>query len=187
MRISFIGTPYWMAPEVIQNAIGLKPYDEKVDIWSLGITAIECSQCDPPLANLDPLTAMYIIPSTTSPMLSDVLEWSDNFKNFVNLCLAKEPKERPSVNELLNHNLFQKINSNAFEEIAGCVDTWDDWSWDENKSFEKAIESSSSSHEEEDIKLDHPKQPRRSSSFQVDDKKIKKIKRKSQKIIIMID
>jgi len=97
------------------------------------------------------------------------------------LCLAKEPKERPSVNELLNHNLFQKINSNAFEEIAGCVDTWDDWSWDENKSFEKAIESSSSSHEEEDIKLDHPKQPRRSSSFQVDDKKIKKIKRKSQK------
>jgi len=169
MRISFIGTPYWMAPEVIQNAIGLKPYDEKIDIWSLGITAIECSQCDPPLAHLDPLTAMYIIPVYPSPTLSDLLIWSPQFINFIESCLSKEPKDRPTVQQLLKHEIFNNINPNSFEEITGCVDTWDDWSWEENEYIENNTETSS--HEETKVRM--PKEPRRSNSFQVKKNKIK--------------
>jgi len=185
MRISFIGTPYWMAPEVIQNAIGLKPYDEKIDVWSLGITAIECSQCDPPLANLDPLTAMYIIPVCPPPTLKEVLEWSEQFKNFISLCLIKEPKDRPSVQELLDHEIFKNINPHAFEDICSCVDTWDDWSWAEdshdNNNSQKEIKNSP---EVEKKIINKVKEPRRSNSFQLQKlKKEPKEKRKSLKKI----
>jgi len=129
IKTSFVGTPYWMAPEVIQNASGLKSYNEKVDIWSLGITAIECTQCDPPLANLAPLRAMCIIPVAPSPTLASD-NWSPEFIDFINLCLNKDSDKRPTASELLRHCLFENMDISALNDIYD--ENWDSWSWDED-------------------------------------------------------
>jgi len=123
--------------EVIQNVAGLKTYDEKVDIWSLGITAIECSQCDPPLAQIEPFRALCIIPIAPSPSLSDNFTWSPLFKDFVSSCLNKEPHLRPSTSTLLKHPFFDDVDQDAFLDILKVVDVFDDWTWEEEFSEEK--------------------------------------------------
>jgi len=132
IKNKFIGTPYWMAPEVIQNVKGLRPYNELVDIWSLGITCIECAQCDPPLAHLDPFEAMCVIPIAPPPSLSEKeMHWSNNFKDFVKQSLTKDPNDRPSAADLLKHPLFNNLNTEPFIELI-TEDIWDGWSWEES-------------------------------------------------------
>ncbi|XP_064620244.1 serine/threonine-protein kinase TAO1-B-like isoform X2 [Lineus longissimus] len=101
---SFVGTPYWMAPEVIL-AMDEGQYDGKVDIWSLGITCIELAERKPPLFNMNAMSALYHIAQNDSPSLSGG-EWSDEFRNFVDSCLHKNPAERPSTRELLQHRFI---------------------------------------------------------------------------------
>uniref|UniRef100_A0A7S2TUD3 Protein kinase domain-containing protein n=1 Tax=Lotharella oceanica TaxID=641309 RepID=A0A7S2TUD3_9EUKA len=99
-----IGTPYWMAPEVVDSkARQLGGYNSKADIWSLGITAIECAQGRPPLSDVYPMKAIFLIPSRPPPTLDDDDDWSPNFKDFVKRCLHKEFKSRPSAEDLLKH------------------------------------------------------------------------------------
>jgi len=101
---TFAGTPYWMAPEVIGSQIEKSTvYGPKADIWSLGITAIELAEVTPPLGNLHPMRAMYLIPSQKPPKLQDSKKWSKHFTEFLKDTLVKNPAKRPSASELLKH------------------------------------------------------------------------------------
>ncbi|XP_076452908.1 serine/threonine-protein kinase TAO3-like isoform X2 [Babylonia areolata] len=103
---SFVGTPYWMAPEVIL-AMDEGQYDGKADIWSLGITCIELAERKPPLFNMNAMSALYHIAQNDSPTLSHG-EWSDEFHNFVDVCLQKSPADRPTANDCLSHPFVRK-------------------------------------------------------------------------------
>lgn len=103
---SFVGTPYWMAPEVIL-AMDEGQYEGKVDIWSLGITCIELAERKPPLFNMNAMSALYHIAQNDSPSLQSN-EWSDAFRSFVDYCLLKIPQDRPSSAELLRHEFVRR-------------------------------------------------------------------------------
>uniref|UniRef100_UPI00398F3B38 serine/threonine-protein kinase TAO3 isoform X2 n=1 Tax=Pristiophorus japonicus TaxID=55135 RepID=UPI00398F3B38 len=103
---SFVGTPYWMAPEVIL-AMDEGQYDGKVDVWSLGITSIELAERKPPLFNMNAMSALYHIAQNESPTLQSN-EWSHFFRNFVDYCLQKIPQDRPTSLELLRHDFIRR-------------------------------------------------------------------------------
>jgi len=97
---SLEGSSYWLAPEMITVDTG---YDVKVDIWALGITAIEMAQGKPPHHDIHHAQVMYIIPEAPSPELDRKEGWSAEFHDFVSVCLQKRPEDRPSASELLLH------------------------------------------------------------------------------------
>ena len=102
-RNTFIGTPYWMAPEVI--ACDENPnatYDNKSDLWSLGITAIEMAEGQPPLCDMHPMRALFLIPRNAAPKLKSK-KWSKKFHSFVEQCLLKDHNARPGTEQLLKH------------------------------------------------------------------------------------
>uniref|UniRef100_A0AAR2IJB9 Mitogen-activated protein kinase kinase kinase kinase n=1 Tax=Pygocentrus nattereri TaxID=42514 RepID=A0AAR2IJB9_PYGNA len=103
-RKSFIGTPYWMAPEVaaVERKGG---YNHLCDIWAVGITAIELAELQPPMFELHPMRALFLMTKSNfqPPKLKDKVRWSNNFHNFVKLSLTKNPKKRPSAEKLLQH------------------------------------------------------------------------------------
>uniref|UniRef100_A0A914CJG1 non-specific serine/threonine protein kinase n=1 Tax=Acrobeloides nanus TaxID=290746 RepID=A0A914CJG1_9BILA len=152
---TFVGTPYWMAPEVLKRGY----YNTKADIWSFGITAIELANGDPPLRDLPAMQAITVIPRRPAPNLSG--EWRKPYKDFVDLCLVKDPNERPSASYLFEHIFIQKIknrkrlsskfihralehklNSPSLESIRTCgtystaVSSWEypsiGWEFDQN-------------------------------------------------------
>lgn len=99
-----IGTPFWMAPEVISGTM----YDTKADIWSLGITAIELADGDPPLSDMRPLRAIFLIPMNPSPKPKDPSKWSDEFIDFITKCVRKRPEDRPTAAQLLKHPFIKR-------------------------------------------------------------------------------
>ncbi|XP_028814461.1 TRAF2 and NCK interacting kinase b isoform X2 [Denticeps clupeoides] len=108
-RNTFIGTPYWMAPEVI--ACDENPdatYDFKSDLWSLGITAIEMAEGAPPLCDMHPMRALFLIPRNPAPRLKSK-KWSKKFQSFIDSCLVKNHNQRPSTEQLLKHTFIRDL------------------------------------------------------------------------------
>lgn len=102
-RKTMIGTPYWMAPEVLQAKENNGGYDVKADVWSLGVTALELAKGLPPMADVHPMRAIYKIPFAPPPALPDPEAWSPEFVDFIAQCVNKDQAARLSAEQLLQH------------------------------------------------------------------------------------
>uniref|UniRef100_UPI003AAD556C serine/threonine-protein kinase 10 n=1 Tax=Centroberyx gerrardi TaxID=166262 RepID=UPI003AAD556C len=112
-RDSFIGTPYWMAPEVVMcETMKDAPYDYKADIWSLGITLIELAQIEPPHHELNPMRVLLKIAKSEPPALDQPNKWSREFKDFLKKALDKNPESRPTAAQLIEHPFVSSVTSN---------------------------------------------------------------------------
>ena len=139
-KISKIGTPYWMSPEVIsQNS-----YDSKCDIWSLGITCIEMAEGEPPYSEIRTFLVMKKIISNPPKGLTNPKLWSKDFNDFVSLCLTFDPLKRPSAKNLIKHSFICKYNrgNKVIEELINN-------SIDEIKEYrERMMENDNSNYED---------------------------------------
>merc|ERR1712137_989045 len=116
-RKTVVGTPYWMAPEVIQGA----QYDTKADIWSTGVMAIEMIDGLPPYMDQAPLRALFLIVSKGLPPPRNVAFMSEDFKDFVNQCTIVDPEKRPGATELLKHPFLTKKANRGMGGLAALV------------------------------------------------------------------
>ncbi|CAJ0610287.1 unnamed protein product [Cylicocyclus nassatus] len=114
-RNTVIGTPFWMAPEVIEE-IG---YDTKADIWSLGITAIEMAEGRPPYADIHPMRAIFMIPTKPPPTFKKPDEWSPEFNDFIKQCLVKKPDDRKTASQLVEHSFI--VNAPGPEVLQAII------------------------------------------------------------------
>uniref|UniRef100_A0A672SMU3 non-specific serine/threonine protein kinase n=1 Tax=Sinocyclocheilus grahami TaxID=75366 RepID=A0A672SMU3_SINGR len=112
-RDSFIGTPYWMAPEVVMcETMKDAPYDYKADIWSLGITLIELAQIEPPHHELNPMRVLLKIAKSEPPTLQQPAKWSMEFNDFLKKALDRNPETRPTTAQLLDHPFVSSVKTN---------------------------------------------------------------------------
>ncbi|XP_038241032.1 serine/threonine-protein kinase 10-like [Dermochelys coriacea] len=110
-RTSFLGTPYWMAPEVVQCETSKEnPYNYKADIWSLGITLIEMAEMEPPYHELNPMRVLLKISKSQPPTLRCPKRWSEEFKDFLRKVLERNPEVRWSASQLLQHPFVAEVS-----------------------------------------------------------------------------
>lgn len=116
-RATMVGTPYWMAPEVVKQ----KEYDEKVDVWSLGIMTIEMIEGEPPYLNEEPLKALYLIATNGTPKLKKPELLTNSIKKFLSICLCVDVGFRATTDELLKHSFIQ-FKSGKVTELAPLLE-----------------------------------------------------------------
>ncbi|KAM3836411.1 mitogen-activated protein kinase kinase kinase kinase 4 isoform 4-T4 [Vipera latastei] len=149
-RNTFIGTPYWMAPEVI--ACDENPdatYDYRSDLWSCGITAIEMAEGAPPLCDMHPMRALFLIPRNPPPRLKSK-KWSKKFFSFIEGCLVKNYMQRPSTEQLLKHP-FIRDQPNERQVRIQLKDHIDRTKKKRGEKDETEYEYSGSEEEEEEV------------------------------------
>ncbi|UZJ54454.1 hypothetical protein CBS101457_003774 [Exobasidium rhododendri] len=123
-RSTFVGTPYWMAPEVITQG---KTYDQSADIWSLGITVYEMVTGNPPLSDQEQMRAIMLIPKSRPPRLPTEGNFSPLLREFVGLCLNEEPKERPVADELTKSKWIKassKVPNLILKDLIASYAAW---------------------------------------------------------------
>lgn len=144
LETELAGSPHWLAPEV---ASGLG-YNTKVDIWAVGITLLELAEGQPPHTDLGPLEVLEAIASAPTPTLSNPEQWSDGMKEFLGMCLEKDPDVRPPARELLEHDWVSiplrktlMLESQAMFNISHRIyDLIEDWRSDDFKKMLKPAE-----------------------------------------------
>jgi len=108
-RKTVVGTPYWMAPEVIRG----EPYDYKADVWSCGILALELFDGEPPLMDLPPMRALYVVVTQPAPKLKHQDKWGKSAKHFVESMLQKDAGQRPNMRDLIQHPFLKKSTTSG--------------------------------------------------------------------------
>ena len=143
------GSPFWMSPEVISE----NKYGKKTDIWSLGITAIELAEMEPPYSHIHPFRAMYVIKNKPAQGLTNPEQWTPEFNNFVERCLKINPKERPNAKDLLNDEFIARVRGNGIicELVANCLDAVEEYRAQNGKKGSKGKRKTNRSFIEESI------------------------------------